>query len=289
MKNIFLALFTAIIVLFACEKKEISDIKPTIQLQADSGYISDNKALKAGQQYSIHIAASAENGENITNLIIKSNGTRIFDNGYNTPTLSEIITLTKTSEEIEVLTFIIRNKAKLSDSIKITLSKSVSEPGEILKYDAIFMGCHENTTNGNYYSFSSNLVYTQSDAFNNQSLIDLIYFYDAAEDKNALGSPAANLSSIITGSNAPDKWATIRTTRYTRAPIAITNDEFNNASDDSLILANLFADGGRKAKQLANGQFYGFVNEENKYGIVRIENITGLADGTIQFSLIMQK
>jgi len=289
MTKVSLIVLVAIFFLTACEKEKVSDIEPIIQLNTDDGFISSDYTMAAGQQYDVHVIASAENGENITNLIIKSNGTRIFDNGYNTPTLSEIVTLTKTSEETEILTFVIRNKARLSDSLSITLTKEIREPGEITRYTSNIMGCHENTALGNYYSLSNNLIYTQAEAFNNQNLIDFIYFYDAVEDENALGSPAANLSRIITGSDAPDKWTTKRTTRYTRAPINITNEEFENASNDSLILANLFIDGGRKAKHLTNDQFYGFVNEENKYGIIKIEDVTGQAEGTIQFSLIIQK
>ncbi len=286
-KFFFIAIIASL--LYSCKEEELSGIKPVITVETGTNLVSENTTLPAGQQYQVHIVASAENGENLTNLIIKSNGTRVFDNGYNTPTLSETITLTKTTEEIEVLTFIIRNKARLADSLSITLTKEIKEPGEIIKYNSITLGCHENTSIGNYYSTGNNKAYTQTEAFNNQNLIDIIYFFDAVEDKNALGSPAANLSSIITGSEAPENWTIKRTTRYTRSTINISDAEFNNSFDDSLILANLFTDGGRKAKQLQAGQYFGFVNEEGKYGIIKIENVTGEAEGTLQFSLIIQK
>jgi hypothetical protein len=288
MKKFF---FIVIIVslFYSCKEEELSDIKPVITIEAGTNLVSESTTLPAGQQYQVHIVASAENGENLTNLIIKSNGARVFDNGYNAPTLSETITLTKTTEETEVLTFIIRNKARLADSVSITLTKEIKEPGEIIRYNTITIGCHQNTSIGNYYSLSSNLIYTQTEAYTNQNLIDIIYFFDAAEDQNALGSPAANLSSIITGSEAPENWTIKRTTRYTRSAIDISDADFNNSTDDSLILANLFTDGGRKAKQLQAGQYFGFVNEEGKYGILKIENVTGQVEGTLQFSLIIQK
>ncbi len=289
MKNAAHLIVIILFLITSCKKDDISDIKPVISIETGTGLISENVTLAAGQQYQVHVIASAENGENLTNLIIKSNNTRVFDNGYNTPTLSEIITLTKTTEETETLTFIIRNKARLADSLTITLTKEIKEPGEITRINSVVLGCHENTSIGNYYSIGNNLVYTQAEAFNNQNVIDILYFFDAAEDKNTLGSPAANVSDIITGNEAPDQWELKRTTRYTRAPLDIDDEVFNNSTNDQLILEHLFTDGGRKAKQLKAGDFYGFVNEEGKYGIIKIENITAQAEGTIQFSLIIQK
>lgn len=288
MKNFLLSGVFIITFFYACNKVQLSDIQPTITLKVASGYISGDVELGAGAQYKVGVIASAENGENLTNIIIKSNGNRIFDNGYNAPTLSEEITLTKSNDPTEKLTFIIRNKARLADSISITIIKADIGYGPIKKYSSVILGCDGNSNIGNYYSLSNNLIYTQSEAFNNQNLIDFIYFFDPAGDGNTLGSPGANLAGILTGSDAPDNWSTIRTTRYSRNSITIIDDEFNNALNDSLIIANLFADGGRKAKTLSAGQYWGFVNNENKYGIIKIENVTGQSTGSLQFSLIMQ-
>jgi len=56
-----------------------------------------------------------------------------------------------------------------------------------------------------------------------------------------------------------------------------------------LIIANLFTGGGRKAKQLQSAQYFALQNNENKFGIIRIENVTGQDDGNMQFSLIIQQ
>lgn len=288
MKKILVSSLIFISLLGACKKEQLSDIKPTITLKVANGYISENAEIGAGSQYKVGVVASSENGENITNIIIKSNGITIFDNGYNTPALSEDITLVKSTEDIEILTFIVRNRARLADSLTITITKAEQAYGAIKRYNSTMLGCNENTTLGNYYSLINNQIYTQAEAYNNQELIDIIYFFDPANDENALGSPGANLTGIITGSDAPENWSVLRTTRYSRSAIAIMDNEFNNSLNDSLILANLFTDGGRKAKNLADGQYWGFVNNDNKYGIIKIENVTGQSTGTLQFSLIMQ-
>ena len=288
MNKVIISIISAILFLSACKKEQLSDIQPTIELKVASGFISEDTELGAGVQYKVGVIASAENGENLTNIIIKSNGNTIFDNGYNAPSLAEEITLTKSNEASEKLTFIIRNKARMADSISITIKKAEVGFGSIIKYSSVILGCNENSNIGNYYSLANNLVYTQSEAFNNQDVIDIIYFFDPAGDENALGSPGANLTGILTGSDAPDNWTILPTTRYSRSPISIKADEFDNALNDSLIIANLFTDGGRKAKTLSTGQFWGFVNNENKYGIIKIEDVTGQSTGTLQFSLIMQ-
>jgi len=288
MKKILVFSLIFISLLGACKKDQLSDIKPIISLKVANDYISGNAEIGAGSQYKVGIEASSENGENITNIIIKSNGITVFDNGYNTPFLSEDITLVKSTEETEILTFIVRNRARLADSLSITITKAEQAYGAITRYNSVILGCNENTTTGNYYSLINNLVYTQAEAYNNQDLIDIIYFFDPAGDENALGSPGANLTGIITGSDAPENWSIIRTTRYSRSAITILDDDFNNSLNDSLILANLFTDGGRKAKNLSNNQYWGFINNENKYGIIKIENVTGQSTGTLQFSLIMQ-
>ena len=289
MKNALLLVIVIFLFFIYCEKKEYADIKPVISLNTETDYVSTDTSLGVGQQYKVGILANSESGENLTNLIIKSNGIRIFDNGYNAPTLSEEILLTKTTEETERLTFIIRNKARLADSLTITIKKTIKDYSVITRYSSILLGCHQNTSIGNYYSFSNNQIYTQSEAYNNQELIDLIYFYDATGDENTLGSPGANLTGILTGIDSPDNWTIQKTTRYSRSPIIINENEFLNVQNDSLILANLFTDGGRKAKNLAAGQYYGFVNEENKYGIIKIESIAGREEGTVGFSIIIQK
>lgn len=289
MKRLVFTMFLICLVLFSCEKEQKLQIEPQIILSDIKNYVGTNTSLAVGEQYKVQIEASSNNGENITNLIVKSNGNRVFDNGYNTPSLTEEISLTKSNEEKETITFIVRNKARLADSVSIEITKLEKEYGNIFRQNSIVLGCHENLNIGNYYSINNNLVYIQSEAFNNQNLIDIVYFYDASEDLNALGSPAANISSIITGSDAPENWEIKRTTRYTPAPLDITDNEFTNSQNDSLIVAHLFTGGKRKAKKLSNNIFYGLVNEEGKYGIIKIEEVVGEANGTIKFSLIMQK
>jgi len=279
----------SVTIFFSCQTPELTGYKPIIDLQIKNGYIYSDTIINVGKQYLVSIYASSGNGENLTNLIITSNGQRIVDKGFNLPEINEDIILTKTNDETEIISFIIINKVRKRDTISITIKKMNSPYSAISRIKSDFIGAQNNLNKGNYFSFSDGKRYTQSQAFENQQLIDLINYYDSAGDENTIASPGANLSGITIGNDSPENWTIKRTTKYSREALIISDSEFNNANNDSLILAYLFTDGGRKAKQLQKGKYFGFQTNEGKYGILKIESVSGQADGTIQLSLIIQK
>ncbi len=268
---------------------ELSENAPIIQLKEAEGFVHSDTSISAGKQFTVGIIATSANGENLTNLIVEINGDRFLDKGFNIPEIDENILITKSLDSIEIINFIIRNKSRKADTISITITKQDSSFSEITRYSSIILGAQNNTGYGGFFSFSNGMLYTQSQAFINQSLIDIVYYYDAIGDANTIASPGANLIGLFVGADAPEFWPIKRTTFYTRASININDLEFNSATNDSLIVSNLFTGGGRKAKQLQNAQYYAFQSNENKFGIIKIENVTGQTDGTIQFSLIIQQ
>lgn len=288
MRNTILFMPLFILLSSSCEKTTLSDINPWIQLKVSESYVFSDTSISAGNQYKLGIVASSANGENLTNIIVTSNGTRMYDKGINTPELETEVIMTKTNKETEILNIIIFNKARKSDTLSIIIKKMNALYSPITRYSDVQLGAQNNTSVGNYFSLSGGMIYFQSEAYNNQQLIDLIYYYDPAGDANTLASPGANLAGIITGSDAPDFWNIKRTSKYSRTTLPIIDEEFNSATNDSLIIENLFTDGGRKAKQLQNSQYYGFQSYEGKYGIIQVKTVSGSADGTILFSMIFQ-
>jgi hypothetical protein len=284
-----LKVILAIILINSCNKMELSEITPVIELRISEGYIYSNTSIGAGKQYKVGILATSANGENLTNLIVESNGKRILDQGFNCPTMSKDLLLTKSLDEIENVDFIIRNKVRKADTISIVITKLQTDYSVIKRYNSVAIGAQNNGNYGNYFSVLTGQIYTQSQAFTSQQLIDIIYYFDGVADANTLASPGANLTGIATGTDSPEFWTIKRTTRFSREPIIIADEEFNSAANDSLILAHFFTDGGRKAKLLKNGQYYGIQSNDNKYGIVRIDNVIGQVDGKVQLSLIIQQ
>ena len=289
MKKLFHVFSIFLILIVSCNKIELPEIYPTIQLKISNGYIFSDTSISAGKQFTVGIIAKSENGENLTNLIVESNGERFIDKGFNSAEFTEDIQLTKSLDETETIDFIIRNKARKADTITIRISKFHAAFSAIIRYRSIVMGAQDNISSGNFFSFINGQLYTQNQAFNNQQFIDMVYYFDSNGDANTLASPGANLTGIIVGTDSPEFWIINRTTYYSREPLSIVEEEFNAASNDSLIVANLFSGGGRKAKLLQNAQYYGFQTIENKFGIIKIEIVTGQAEGSIQFTSIIQQ
>lgn len=124
------------------------------------------------------------------------------------------------------------------------------------------------------------------DAYGIQGDIHMLYFYDAnSGDLNTIASPGANLNGILDLSS----WTTRNTARFYQ--VTMTQEQFDAVSDPAYVVSLYSeADGKRKAKNLKAGDIYSFKLESNgKYGILRVTEVTGQADGKILFSVVMQK
>ena len=94
-----------------------------------------------------------------------------------------------------------------------------------------------------------------------------------------------NLTGILDLSS----WTTRNTARFYQ--VTMTQEQFDAVSDPAYVVSLYSeADGKRKAKNLKAGDTYSFKLESNgKYGILRVTEVTGQADGKIVFSVVMQK
>jgi hypothetical protein len=86
------------------------------------------------------------------------------------------------------LIFIIRNKARKADTLRLVISRLQISYNPILKFNNIILGAQENLTKENYFSFQNGQLHTQTEAYNNQELIDILYYYNASGDANTLAS-----------------------------------------------------------------------------------------------------
>jgi hypothetical protein len=127
-------------------------------------------------------------------------------------------------------------------------------------------------------------------AYQNQSLIDLVYYFDPITgDNNSIASPGANIdSTLFTGPWPIQSWPVKNTTRFESATISPVS--FNSSINDSLILANTFpyASGKRKAKNLTAGNIYSFVSQTGIKGIFKVIDVSGTDAGSIKISLKIQ-
>jgi hypothetical protein len=289
--------FTILIVCIACfsscsKDESTNTVSPTIELKIGGIFISSDTAIAEGSQITIGVRASANNGENICNLIVKSNETTtLLDYGFNASTIDKDFEIYKNADSIQKITIIIRNKIGLSNSINIILRRNGSAYKPILSFN-ITLGGQNNSIIGSFSSLSNGLVYSLVDASQNQALIDLLYYYTTYNSEyNTIASAGANISGFFIGTNAPEYWTTKNTTFFSRNVINIPLQSFDNAQNDSIIIANKFAEGtgGRKAKALTANQIWGLQTQAKKLGLLKIISVNGQENGTVQFAVKVQQ
>lgn len=288
-KNLYLLLAGVLLCTLSCKKDEKIQVNPNLYLSKEPGFVFSDTAISVGVSYKIKVICSSNNGSNLTNLEVKLNETNnVMNFGLNAPNLEKEITLTKTTEEVDNVDIIIRNFDGLIASKSLKVTKKASPYNEIISIENITIGAQNNENIGAFLDVETGNIYTQDNAFNNQSLIDILYYHNSA-DLNCFSSAGGNIAGIFTGTTSPENWTTKNTTYYSRTAINITNDDFNNCNNDSLIVAHIFTDGGRKAKSLQANQFWAFQTQNGKYGIMKINTVYGQNTGTINISYKIQK
>jgi len=292
MKNLLIIIVFMLAAIYGCKKEENAYPPPSIQLISNDGYVSNDTVLKLGEMFKIGIIA--ENPDvNLTNFIIRVESDVMetyLDSGMNTPVLNYEKTLVKGIKASEKWIFIIRDKDGKSAEISLNIQKDTSSTfGNIMYYPTVVLGA-QNNTNGSFYSLTEDSVYSQPSAFNNQDKIDLCYYYDFIEtDENTIASPGANIDeTVYPGANGLSDWNIRRTTRYTITDL--TNSDFENAMNDSLLIAAYGqSEGKRKAKNLQGGDIFSFKNEDGKTGLFRVNSVLGADEGTIDISIKVQE
>lgn len=281
--------------LFGCKKEEHKEaIAPSIRFVTESGFVFKDTLLKTADKFRIGIICKAGT-YNITHYnytFSNEKGKNAIDSGMNSTGFRWETALSKGSSKAETWSFYVRDReGNASDTIHITIKlDSNSVYGKIISVPEIILGAQDNTVDPEFYSLTTKQTYNAAKAYQNQNLIDLVYYYDPITgDNNSIASPGANIdSTLFTGSNAIKSWLIKNTTRFEYT--TLTGTDFNASNNDSLILANTFpfASGKRKAKNLVAGNIYSFVTQNSQKGLFMVNNVSGTNAGSIKISLKIQ-
>lgn len=273
-----------------CTKDNRSTLPPTIQFLHDSGYVSVDTSLIVGDHVTIGIEAQSSEA-NITFFQVSvNNGTRsiLLDSGLNASSLRYNLTVIKSASAYEKWTFLVMDRNRNLDSIQILLQKSDSSHyGKIKVYSQIELGAQENGTFGSFFSLHSGQVYSLAGAYQNQSLIDVIYYYGMYE--GTLSSPnESEAPSIFSGEMGIANWSIKNETRYDTT--LLTPIAFDKAQDDSLLLAVYEPTAGkRKGKFVLPGMVFSFKNYEGKIGLLKVEEVVPGTMGKMRCSIKVQE
>jgi hypothetical protein len=273
----------------SCDE-QIASKTPKIIIVKNPGYITGDTTISIGSKVKIRLYL--ENGDaNLTYLgVVMDDGTRhsILDSGFNSSSLNYTCYIQKGPSATEKWIFIIMDKNRKKDSAQIVLTKSsISNYGKIIEYPVLFLGAQNNDTLGSFLSFYNGLVYDLSQAYDNQVLIDLVFYY--GQYQGTFASPAeAEAPSFFTGINGISNWSIKNKTRYDTT--TLSTSAFDAAENDSLLLAAFDpVNGKKKAKYLQKDMIFSFRSHDGKIGLIKIVSISGLEAGLIKFVVKIQE
>ncbi len=277
-----------LLITFAGCKKETEPTPPLIELLTGVSLISGDTSAAQGDSLCFRVHAVAGSDPLVLYKIF-INGQPFKDSTMNSTGFEITEHLMKGADTLEEIRFIIRDRysREASVTVKVTLEGGVTW-GPVVHYTGILLGAQNQTTAGGFYSLQGNQIYTLLQAFGQQQLIDLLYYYEPG-DENTIASPGANISaSIFSGPNGLDNWTVKRTTRF--KAINLSPADFSGCTNDSLLIVTYgISEGNRKAKNLAPGLFFSFLTQDQRYGIFRVESVSGTDAGTILIDIVTQQ
>jgi hypothetical protein len=283
-------LFAGMIIYSGCKKDETPVGPPTLSFKAGTGLTSSNTTAKYGDTLWVEVLGKSNGTDNLVKFQVVANESLIIDTTLNIQNFDFTIGIIKNLADKEVWKFSTTDLAgnMASDSIVLTANF-----GEINTYGPITLGAQNNTTDKGFVSFSNSAVttYTMAEAFNHQADIDMFLFYENTTSHvnlMTLAAPGSNITGIFSGDFAPDTYTTKNVTYFVKT--SLTAEQFDFIANDGIILysydpANQF----KKAKLLAAGDVYAFKLQSGKYGLLKVLTATGVEDGTLQFSVKIQK
>lgn len=280
----------------SCNEDEKFYPDPSIAFKTENGYVYTDTSLLLGDSILIGIVSRTNSDVALTHFHYSvnsdSNITQIDTGIYETSFIYDKI-IVKGVAENEIWSFYVRDRdGRKSETISVKFVKDKeSVYGDISHIPLVVLGAQNNTAAGSFYSLSARQQFNTEQAYNNQSLVNLLYYYDYIDaDENTIASPGANLdNSVFPGDYALSFWTTKNTTRFVfRENISV--EEFDAATNDSLIVYNTFeyASGKRKAKNLKAGDIYSFETDYGKKGLLKVINVAGTGDGSVEFEIKMQ-
>lgn len=151
------------------------------------------------------------------------------------------------------------------------------------------IGAQANTTVGGFYSVSENKVYTMDAAAQNQSVIDLLCFYEEGSNNIAIASPGTGITGIFTGENAPENWTTKNTTYFTKTSLTVAQFDAVEETDELIINSYDTANAFRKAKNLQIDEIYAFKTQAEAYGLFKVTDVVQGETGLVSYEVKVKK
>lgn len=276
--------------LSSCQKEPDPGNPPSIMFISGNGFISGDTTIPAGQRLKIGITAKGIDA-NITYFSVRlGDGTLriLLDSGINVSSFNYVIEVIKTNVPIEKWTFLIMDRNRVKDSLSIKLTKADSSAwGPIITVENLMLGGQENPATGSFYSLSHDSVMNLDQAYANQSLTDIIYYFGQYEA--TLASPnEAEAPVFFTGPHGISNWTVKNETRYDTTQLS--PEAFDKSLNDSLIITAYEPTAGKKkGKYLQPGMIISFRSQDGKLGLIKVNEVTPAAAGNVRLTIKIQQ
>ena len=300
MKRVFffltaILLGTMTMITSCTDDTEEPDLPPSISFVTGAGYISDDATIEVNTPFVVKILAEANA---TSNAKIASIGvTRIFNNQivgdtaftFNDATVTfELTIMSYPTAGVENIEFEATDKDGQSAKISLQITTEEAAGGAIDSWTEKVLGSWNNPTGSSFASINGN-VYTLDQAFDNQSLIDYMYWWAASTNSATLGAPDdPNAADVFnTGDYKLENWTTKNATRFKTTTVT-------SAGFDAIIYASEIIDiaTGADQSRLANlevDDVIAFVTVTGKRGLIRIKTIDSGSDGTMTIDVKVEK
>lgn len=288
--RLLLLLFVAFSIV-ACSDEENTGQIPSLAILEGEGLVSQDTTIAPGQL--MHFSVSARAGSfPLTQFLIRviSDSVQIYyDTGMYVQDLSWTGSFAKSFNDDEVWEFIVRDRYGQYASSSLNIKNdSLAGFGPVESRNHIMLGAQNNNVTGGFYSLIDQSVYFAEDAKNHQQDIEIIYYYQA-EDEHVLAAPGSNIEEDVFGEeDTPVNWEYRNTTRY--MPAGISGEQFDAIENDSLLLVSYIeGEGKRKAKLLVVGDIYSFKTQTSRFGMFRVNQLSGSETGSIEIDIKIQQ
>lgn len=278
---------SALLFFSGCQKDDEPTGPPTINFLAEQGFLSDDATVPVNSEYKVKVAAfmNSETEAKLTALSISRtftpasradwDTTLIFDNKEESIQYELTFTAANVPGE-ELLEIEIIDE----DSRSAEVSLNITTESDINSFEMKILGSYNNTSVGSSFASIDGNVYSQQEAFNNQGIIDFLYWWGSTTNATIGAPDDANANLVYTNPTfGLPQWSVKNATRFNTTTLTSADFDGINIASDITDLVNNPAD--TRIGQLAVGGVIGFETVTGKKGLIRVSDIVVGAAGEI--------
>jgi len=274
----------------SCTTEE-ENLSPTITFVTGSGYVSSDATLNAGEAFTVNISATANStsGAKLTNLkvvrTIGSNPVTVADENIDLSSFtSEVNANAAFIAGVEKWTFTVTDAN--GETAEISLNITTNAGGEISTFTQKILGSY-NSSYGSFFASADGSVYSQTQAYDNQSKVDWCYFY-GVENAATIAAPDNDEAKTVyhSATYGLQNWTTLNATLFGKVELP---DEWDNIVTDAQIVAVAGNCTESKINQIAVGDVLAFKTVSGKLGLIRVTDIATGNAGSITYNVKVQQ